>query len=36
VDGMHDGHKISDLQANSSTTQLMLEIMNKAYRRLSC
>ena len=36
TDGMHDGYKISDLQVGSGTAQPMLEIMNKAHRRLSC
>ena len=36
TDGMHDGHKISDLQAGSGTAQPMLEITNKVHRRLSC
>jgi hypothetical protein len=36
TDGMHDGDKIRDLQAGSGTTQPMLEITNKAHRRLSC
>src|SRR5262245_38953255 len=36
TDRMHDGYKISDLQAGSATAQPMLEIMHKAHRRLSC
>lgn len=35
-DGMHGGHKISDLQAGTSTAQPMLEIMHQAHRWLSC
>jgi hypothetical protein len=35
TDGMHDGDKIHDLQAGPSTAQPMLEITNKAHRRLS-
>jgi hypothetical protein len=31
-DGMHDGDKISDLQAGSGTAQPMLEITHKAHR----
>jgi hypothetical protein len=34
--GMHDGDKISHLQAGSSTAQPRLEVTNKAPRRLSC
>src|SRR5712691_2858780 len=36
TDGMHDGYKISDLQAGSGTAQPMLEITHKAHRWLSC
>jgi hypothetical protein len=35
TDGMHDGYKISDLQAGSGTAQPMLEIMNQAHREVS-
>jgi len=36
AEGTHDGHKISDLQADPGTAQPMLEITHKAHRWLSC
>jgi len=35
TDGMHDGYKLSALQAGSSIAQPMLEITNNAHHRLS-